>query len=55
MERKRLYRFLLPVVLFLVLLYTLGLVGVIPFMVSYYITIFLIFLFIFLRWEARVR
>jgi len=53
MERKRFYRLLLPVVIVLAFLYTLGLVGVVPFTVSYYITIFFIILFLFLRWEAR--
>jgi predicted RND superfamily exporter protein len=55
MERKRLYRLLLPVVIILATLYTLGIMGVLPFAISYYITIFMIFLFIFLRWEARMR
>lgn len=55
MERKTLYRLLLPLVLILAALYTLGLVGKVPFSVSYYITIFFIFLFIFLRWEERLR
>lgn len=53
MERKRFYRLLLPVVIVLGFLYTLGLVGVVPFTVSYYITIVFIILFLFLRWEAR--
>ena len=53
MERKRFYRLLLPVVIVLTFLYTLGLVGVVPFTVSYYITIVFIILFLFLRWEAR--
>ena len=53
MERKRFYRLLLPVVIVLAFLYILGLVGVVPFTVSYYITIVFIILFLFLRWEAR--
>ncbi|USS41501.1 hypothetical protein NF865_04870 [Thermococcus aggregans] len=55
MERKRLYRLLLPVVIVLAFLYTLGLAGVVPFTVSYYTTIIFIFLFLFLWWEARFR
>jgi F0F1-type ATP synthase assembly protein I len=51
MERKRAYRILLVLVLFLTVLYTLGIVGVIPFRVSYYITIILIFIFIALRMD----
>ncbi|MDI3475766.1 MAG: hypothetical protein PWQ79_832 [Thermococcaceae archaeon] len=55
MERKTLYRILLPIVLVLAILYTLGLVGVIPFEVSYRITIFFLILFVLLRWEQRKR
>ncbi|AJC72060.1 membrane protein [Thermococcus guaymasensis DSM 11113] len=51
MERKTAYRFLLLLVLILTVFYTLGLVGVIPFEVSYYITIFMIILFVLLRWD----
>lgn len=49
MERKAVYRALLLLVLVLTALYTLGLVGVVPFRVSYYITIFMILLFVILR------
>ncbi|ACS33017.1 Conserved hypothetical protein [Thermococcus gammatolerans EJ3] len=51
MERKTTYRFLLVLVLILTVFYTLGLVGVVPFKVSYYITIFMIVLFVLLRWD----
>lgn len=51
MERKRVYRILLVLVLFLTVLYTLGLVGVLPFEVSYYITIFMLVLFVLLRFD----
>ncbi|WP_198361930.1 hypothetical protein [Thermococcus gorgonarius] len=53
MERKTAYRVLLFLVLILTAAYTLGLVGVLPFRVSYYITIFMILLFLILRAEAR--
>ncbi|USG99926.1 hypothetical protein K1720_00080 [Thermococcus argininiproducens] len=55
MERKKIYRLLLPIVIILAVLYTLGLIGIVAFTVSYYVTIFMIFLFIFLRWEARMK
>jgi len=53
--KKEHYRILLIVVLILTFIYTLGLAGILPFMVSYYITIFMIFLFLFLRWESRLN
>jgi len=53
MRRRTLYRGLLVLVAFLVFLYTLGVAGFIPFRVSYYITLFLILLFVLLRWEGR--
>ena len=53
MERKNAYRILLFLILFLTLLYTLGLVGVVPFRVSYYITILFIFIFIALRMDYQ--
>jgi len=51
MERKMVYRVLLVLVLFLTFLYTLGLLGVVPFRMSYYITILFIFIFIALRMD----
>jgi len=54
MERKTLYRILLVVVLILTVIYTLGILGLIPFQWSYYITIFMIVLFIVLRFEKRI-
>jgi len=51
MERKTVYRLLLILVLVLTVFYTLGLVGVVPFRVSYYITVFMIILFVVLRWD----
>lgn len=51
MERRTVYRALLVLVLILTAIYTLGLLGVVSFRVSYYITIFMIFLFIILRMD----
>ncbi|WP_198362268.1 hypothetical protein [Thermococcus profundus] len=51
MERKTAYRALLVFVLILVFFYTLGIVGAIPFRVSYYITILFLFLFVALRMD----
>ncbi|WP_167905880.1 hypothetical protein [Thermococcus sp. CX2] len=55
MERKTFYRLLLAVVLVLTFIYTLGLIGVVPFEVSYYITLFMVMLFIYLRFDAKAR
>lgn len=49
MEKRSLYRFLLAVVLILTVVYTLGIIGVVPFEWSYYITIFMILLFFALK------
>ena len=49
MEKKTVYRFLLAVVLILAVIYTLGIMGVVPFEWSYYITIFMILLFFALK------
>ncbi|WP_457752406.1 hypothetical protein [Thermococcus sp.] len=53
MEKKVAYRFMLVVVLILTVLYTLGIMGVVPFTWSYYITIFMIFLFFALKIVKR--
>jgi len=53
MERKTFYRILLVVVIILTVIYTLGIMGLIPFQWSYYITIFMIVLFLALRIEKR--
>lgn len=55
MERKTFYRILLVIALILTVVYTLGIMGLIPFEVSYYITIFMMILFIYLRFDARSR
>ncbi len=54
MERKTFYRILLAVVLVLAVIYTMGIMGLVPFAWSYYITIFMIVLFIALRLEKRL-
>ena len=53
--KKEHYRMLLVLVLILTAIYILGLAGVLPFAVSYYITILFIFLFLFLRWQKRLE
>ena len=55
MERKTFYRILLAIVVILTIIYTLGIMGLIPFQWSYYITLFMIVLFIYLRLEKRLR
>ncbi len=55
MERKTFYRILLAIVVILTIIYTLGIMGLIPFRWSYYITLFMIVLFIYLRLEKRLR
>ena len=54
MERRTLYRILLAVVLVLAVVYTMGIMGLVPFEWSYYITIFMIVLFVALRLEKRL-
>lgn len=55
MERKTAYRMLLFLVLILTAAYTLGLAGLLPFRVSYYITLFMVLLFVILRAGTRGR
>ena len=47
--KRELYRILLAIVLVLTVVYTLGILGVVPFEWSYYITIFMIVLFFALK------
>ncbi len=54
MEKKSLYRILLALVLVLTVVYTLGIMGLIPFRWSYYITIFMIALFFALKLGDRL-
>ncbi len=51
MERKTVYRVLLLIVLLLAVVYTFGVIGVVPFRWSEYITIFMVLLFIALRFS----
>jgi len=53
MEKKSLYRILLAIVLILTVVYTLGILGLVPFDWSYYITIFMIILFFALKLHDR--
>ncbi|WP_167714619.1 hypothetical protein [Thermococcus sp. ES12] len=53
MKRKTFYRILLVVVIILTVIYTLGIMGLVPFQWSYYITIFMIVLFLALRIGRR--
>ncbi|AFK21956.1 hypothetical protein [Pyrococcus sp. ST04] len=53
MEKKKLYRLLLALVIPLTILYTFGILGYVPYQVSYYITVFFIVLFLALRWYER--
>ncbi|SEV93134.1 hypothetical protein [Thermococcus thioreducens] len=55
MERRRVYRILLVIVLILTVIYTMGIMGLVPFQWSYYITIFMIVLFIYLKIEKRLQ
>ncbi len=54
MEKKSLYRILLALVLVLTVVYTLGILGLVPFRWSYYITIFMIALFFTLKLGDRL-
>ncbi|WP_167891965.1 hypothetical protein [Thermococcus sp. MAR1] len=53
MERKTFYRILLVIVIILTVIYTLGIIGLVPFQWSYYITVFMIILFLVLRIEKK--
>ncbi|WP_198300124.1 hypothetical protein [Thermococcus siculi] len=55
MEKKTFYRILLAIVLVLTVVYTLGIMGVIPFQWSYYITIFMIILFFYLKLDKMSK
>ncbi|WP_167895007.1 hypothetical protein [Thermococcus sp. M36] len=55
MEKRTFYRILLAIVLVLAVVYTMGIMGLVPFQWSYYITIFMIVLFLYLRIDARIN
>ncbi len=54
MNKKSFYRALLALVIVLAMVYTLGIIGLISFKWSYYITIFMIVLFFYLKLEDRL-
>ncbi|WCN27265.1 MULTISPECIES: hypothetical protein [Thermococcus] len=53
MEKKQAYRILLVIVILLAVLYTLGVVGILPFEVSEVVTVFMVVLFFVLRFKER--
>jgi len=55
MERKTLYRAMLVVVIVLAIIFTLGVVGLVPFVWSEYITVFMIILFFALRFNRGAQ
>ena len=55
MEKKTLYRVLLIIVVILAVVYTLGVIGVVPFRWSEYITLFMVVLFFALRLNRGPR
>lgn len=55
MERKTLYRIMLAVVIVLAIIFTLGVAGIVPFVWSEYITVFMVILFFVLRLNKGLR
>ncbi|WP_197463578.1 hypothetical protein [Thermococcus peptonophilus] len=55
MKKKQVYRILLALVILLTILYTLGVVGILPFEVSEAVTVFMVVLFFILRFKERTR
>ncbi|WP_457743027.1 hypothetical protein [Thermococcus sp.] len=53
MERKTVYRILLVVVVILAIIFTLGVMGIVPFVWSEYITVFMVILFFALRFTKK--
>lgn len=53
MEKKQAYRILLVIVILLAVLYTLGVVGILPFEVSEVVTVFMVVLFFVLRFKGK--
>ena len=51
MERKTVYRVLLVIVIILAVIFTLGVIGIVPFVWSEYITVFMVILFFVLRFS----
>ncbi|CAI1493883.1 conserved protein of unknown function [Thermococcus nautili] len=55
MERKTVYRVLLVIVIILAVIFTLGVIGVVPFVWSEYITVFMVILFFVLRFSKGAQ
>ncbi|GAB6135538.1 hypothetical protein [Thermococcus prieurii] len=55
MERKTVYRVLLVIVIILAVIFTLGVIGIVPFVWSEYITIFMVILFFALRFSKGAQ
>ena len=55
MERKTVYRILLVIVIVLAVIFTLGVIGVVPFVWSEYITVFMVTLFFVLRFSKGAQ
>jgi len=53
MERKTVYRILLVIVIVLAVIFTLGVIGLVPFVWSEYITVFMVVLFFALRFTKK--
>ncbi|MEO2151082.1 MAG: hypothetical protein ABGW50_00265 [Thermococcus sp.] len=55
MERRTAYRVLLVIVIILAIIFTLGVIGVVPFVWSEYITVFMVVLFFALRFSKGAQ
>ncbi|WP_456421665.1 hypothetical protein [Thermococcus sp.] len=55
LKKKTLYRVLLVIVVVLAVVYTLGVIGIVPFRWSEYITVFMVVLFFALRLNRGSR
>ena len=55
MERRTAYRVLLVIVIILAVIFTLGVIGVVPFVWSEYITVFMVILFFVLRFSKGAQ
>ncbi|WP_297479695.1 hypothetical protein [Thermococcus sp.] len=55
MEKKTVYRVLLAIVIILAIIFTLGVVGIVPFVWSEYITVFMVILFFALRFSKGAQ
>ncbi|WP_167728500.1 hypothetical protein [Thermococcus sp. 9N3] len=55
MERKTVYRVLLVIVIILAVIFTLGVIDIVPFVWSEYITVFMVILFFVLRFSKGAQ